>query len=346
FLHKIEMDGGAQIKLPLNGAECSGTMVEIKIKTLDSQTFTLRVDKCVPVPELKRQIASVTGVVMEQQRLICRGRVLKDDQLLSAYHVEDGHTLHLVVRQPIVPLADMSGDTATDGLPSSGPVPSNRVRPGVLIGSFNVLDDIDREFPNLNQIVSAVFNSIGVTRNGSGGEGIDLNVMHLFAHSLFSPLQRPPSELPGGLSSDQTASAAASLDSIQPPIIPDSLSTLLQYANHLRQDENSQSTGLPVADGLELGAGVTSGESRRLLTPESLARVMSSTRELLCGEASECLQQLEGQLESHSSVTDIVERSRIQYRAVRSGVLFQNLGGLLLELGRTIMTVRMGRTPV
>lgn len=39
------------------------------------------------VPALKEQIASVTGVLSEQQRLICRGRVLKDDQLLSAYRI-------------------------------------------------------------------------------------------------------------------------------------------------------------------------------------------------------------------------------------------------------------------
>lgn len=41
----------------------------------------------VPVPALKEQIASVTGVVTEQQRLICRGKVMKDDQLLSAYRI-------------------------------------------------------------------------------------------------------------------------------------------------------------------------------------------------------------------------------------------------------------------
>ncbi|XP_043806462.1 ubiquitin-like domain-containing protein CIP73 isoform X2 [Manihot esculenta] len=87
-------------------AEGSETMIEIKIKTLDSQTYTLRVDKQMPVPALKEQIASVTGVLSEQQRLICRGKVLKDDQLLSAYHVEDGHTLHLVVRQPVLPSSD------------------------------------------------------------------------------------------------------------------------------------------------------------------------------------------------------------------------------------------------
>lgn len=30
-----------------DAAECSATTVKINIKTLDSQTFTLRVDKCV-----------------------------------------------------------------------------------------------------------------------------------------------------------------------------------------------------------------------------------------------------------------------------------------------------------
>ncbi|KAL0327401.1 UNVERIFIED_CONTAM: Ubiquitin-like domain-containing protein CIP73 [Sesamum angustifolium] len=57
------------------------------------------------------------------------------------------------------------------------------------------------------------------------------------------------------------------------------------------------------------------------------------------------LKQLSGQLESHSSVMDPSERSRIQSNAIRSGALFQNLGALLLELGRAIMTLRMGRTP-
>lgn len=40
-----------------------------------------------PVPALKEQIASVTGVLSERQRLICQGKVLKDDQLLSAYRI-------------------------------------------------------------------------------------------------------------------------------------------------------------------------------------------------------------------------------------------------------------------
>ena len=41
----------------------------------------------VPVPLLKEKIATVTGILSEQQRLICRGRVLKDDELLSTYRI-------------------------------------------------------------------------------------------------------------------------------------------------------------------------------------------------------------------------------------------------------------------
>ena len=41
----------------------------------------------VPIPALKEQIATVTGVLSDQQRLICRGKVLRDDELLSAYRI-------------------------------------------------------------------------------------------------------------------------------------------------------------------------------------------------------------------------------------------------------------------
>ncbi|CAI9276229.1 unnamed protein product [Lactuca saligna] len=49
----------------------------------------------VPVLALKEHIASVTVVLSEQQRLIYRGKVLKDDQLLSAYLLH-GKVVHKV----------------------------------------------------------------------------------------------------------------------------------------------------------------------------------------------------------------------------------------------------------
>jgi ubiquilin len=48
------------------------------------------------VGELKSQLEADVGVPPEQMRLIYAGRVLKDQQTLASYNIEDGHTVHLV----------------------------------------------------------------------------------------------------------------------------------------------------------------------------------------------------------------------------------------------------------
>lgn len=58
------------------------------------------------------------------------------------------------------------------------------------------------------------------------------------------------------------------------------------------------------------------------------------------------LQQLTRQIEDHASVINTAERMGIQTNALRVGGLLQNLGAMLLELGRTTMTLRIGQTPV
>lgn len=341
-----------------NEAACSETTVEIKIKTLDSQTYTLRVDKCVPVPALKQQIASVTGVLSEQQRLICRGKVLKDDQLLSAYHVEDGHTLHLVVRQPVIPSSEISPDAATDTAPSSG---RSHRGPGVLVGSFNISEQ-DGAFPDLSRVVSAVLGSIGLTSVGGGGEGIDLNELpterlslspglsSLRISSRQTDLRRQP--VP-----DSTPTSHPTIDlaeSLQPPVIPDSLATLSQNLSRLRQEfisiaeeqgNTGQAAGSQERNGQNLDGTSYSSVQRGLPTPASLADVMLTTRQLLNEQAAECLRQLAESLRAQSNVSDASERTRIQSNALRLGIIFQNLGAVLLELGRTTMTLRMGETP-
>ena len=45
-------------------------------------------------------------------------------------------------------------------------------------------------------------------------------------------------------------------------------------------------------------------------------------------------------------MTDPLARINLQTTALRTGTLLQNLGPLLLELGRTTMTLRMGQAPV
>nr|XP_018461400.1 PREDICTED: large proline-rich protein bag6-B-like isoform X2 [Raphanus sativus] len=324
-------------------SQCASAMVEINIKTLDSQTHTLRVDKCVPVPALKEQIASVTGVVTEQQRLICRGQVMKDDQLLSAYHVEDGHTLHMVVRQPIPPLSEsLTGNAAADPASSAGDHPSSQ-RSRVLVGSFNI-DQADGVYSDLGQIVSAVLGSLGIsnTEGGNGMEGID----------AMGPLLENLTRSSGARSvtpneADQTSTP---LTTSQPAVIPDSLSTLSEYLNHLRQEfaangSNANNLQDPVNSmGNVQSSTSTTGESR-IPRPSHLAEVLQSTRQLLTGEVADCLSNLSRQLVDHVNVTDPSTRRLCQSNVLQSGNLLENLGISLMELGRTTMMLRLGQTP-
>lgn len=58
------------------------------------------------------------------------------------------------------------------------------------------------------------------------------------------------------------------------------------------------------------------------------------------------VQQFSTLLENQADVTDPTERMRIQSYALRTGGLFRNVGAMLLEFGRTTMTLRMGEAPV
>ncbi|XP_011017933.1 PREDICTED: large proline-rich protein bag6-B isoform X4 [Populus euphratica] len=355
---------GSNIADEIHGAgeaEGSETNIEIKIKTLDSQTYTLRVDKQMPVPALKEQIASVTGVLSEQQRLICRGKVLKDDQLLSAYHVEDGHTLHLVVRQPI-PSEGLSNHSASD--PASGSSHhTGHVAPSVVIETFSVPDQGDAVPPEISRIVSAVLGSFGFSNIGGVSEGIDVERGSRRTSAAggtvdASQLQSEQTGTRGQSDRSQNVfglPTAVSLGTLNPPVIPDSLTTLSQYLSNLRREFDAICRGrenIVQADAahrmeqIDSNSASLSGTGQeRLPTPASLAEVMLSSRQLLTEQVGECLLQLARQLENQAHITDTAARRLTQSSALRTGVQLHNLGALLLELGRTSMTLRLGQAP-
>ncbi|CAN0901103.1 Ubiquitin-like domain-containing protein CIP73 [Linum grandiflorum] len=351
------MASAAAEKIPR--ADEAQAAIEIKIKTLDSQTYTLKVDKQTPVPALKEQIASVTGVLTEQQRLICRGRVLKDDQLLSAYHVEDGHTLHLVVRQPVPPSAEGFSNTQAD--PASIPSRTHS-GPSIVIEAFSMPDQRDGVPPEISRIVSAVLGSFGLSSLGSGAEGADatwdqaLERMSSAGATLEVNQQggtRGQSDRPQ--SSFGLAGAAASLGSVHPPVIPDALTTLTQYLSHIQREfnqigrsgeNNAQTDDTRRSEQRDLNSSSATGNvDGRLPTPAALAEVMLSSRQLLIEQVSESLLQLGRQLNTQESITDSPARLTAQTTAWRTGVQLHNLGAFLLELGRTTMTLRLGQAP-
>ncbi|XP_071679447.1 ubiquitin-like domain-containing protein CIP73 isoform X4 [Lolium perenne] len=331
-------------------AEGSETTIEIKIKTLDSQTYNLRVNKCVPVPLLKDKIATVTGILSEHQRLICRGRVLKDDELLSAYHVEDGHTLHLVVRQP--------GQPATSGNAGNEAAASNSARRhsptmarSIVLEAFNL--DQGSEFSSIAQILQSMLTSpLALGGSAPSDTRPSEPTQSSFLHGLRAELdQQQPSLL----------FPEAALGSSQPNVIPDSLTTISQYINFMRDSFRSEgfNGNAQTVDNSEprtmQRAHVGGNQNQQnqpdsvsaqhgLPTAASLAENMQSTRQLV-DLAGALLSQLSTQLEDLGNVTDSATRSNIQQSAMRHGVLLQNLGSLLLELGRTTMMLRINPVP-
>lgn len=348
----------------------SETTVEIKIKTLDSQTYTLRVDKCVPVPTLKEQIAGITGVLSEQQRLICRGRVLKDDQLLSAYHVEDGHTLHLVVRQPpqsSIPSTNhvgLEGSSGHQGTSSSPGSAHNHGSQGAFVFESVNLDQGDLDGSLISRIISGMLDSIGSASGGtSGGTG---NIASDIREMITERLQRsssdsgisdvtPSNPNPSNLYTERWHEPSPTVP-LAPPVIPDSLTTLSQYLGFMRDGYRREGfIGTNVSEHISNAEGASihlSGGHNRfpaaqvgLPTPASLAEILLSTRQLLMEQTGDCLSQLASQLGDHASITNPLARMNVQSSVMRSGILIRNLGSMLLELSRTTMTLRMGQIP-
>ncbi|KAK9824006.1 hypothetical protein WJX72_006923 [[Myrmecia] bisecta] len=82
------------------GQRSSAGSITIKVKTLAPATYELDVSPEAAVLEVKQLLVGIAGMPLDRQRLIFHGRVLQDSVKLSESNVEDGHTLHLVERNP------------------------------------------------------------------------------------------------------------------------------------------------------------------------------------------------------------------------------------------------------
>ncbi|EPY52065.1 UBA domain-containing protein Dph1 [Schizosaccharomyces cryophilus OY26] len=72
------------------------TNISLTIKAANDQKYTVSVDSEASVINLKQTIAPVANVEVERQRLIYAGRVLKDEEPLKTYKIQDGQSVHLV----------------------------------------------------------------------------------------------------------------------------------------------------------------------------------------------------------------------------------------------------------
>ncbi|PPQ73424.1 hypothetical protein CVT26_015775 [Gymnopilus dilepis] len=70
--------------------------IQINVKGPSELKLQISITTDKSVLELKQAIAAKSDVEAERQRLIYSGRVLKDEDLLSVYKIQSGHTIHMV----------------------------------------------------------------------------------------------------------------------------------------------------------------------------------------------------------------------------------------------------------
>ncbi|KAF1326225.1 Ubiquitin family protein, partial [Globisporangium splendens] len=91
------VESAATTDAPLAAAEASD-LLRLRLKMLDERVVEVEVAASTAVAEFRVQVAHATQVPVYRQRLIYRGKLLKDGSVLSTYDIQDGHTIHLVAK--------------------------------------------------------------------------------------------------------------------------------------------------------------------------------------------------------------------------------------------------------
>ncbi|KAL1542849.1 ubiquitin-like domain-containing protein CIP73 [Salvia divinorum] len=339
----------------------SESTLQLKVKTLDSRIYSFHVDKNMPVSAFKEKIAIQSGVPVGQQRLIFRGKVLKDDHLLSEYNVENEDTLHLVERQPQPSTGSSSGEaTSNNGVRGQDSAGGARHRVGpiahsIVLGTLNVGDPGEAVVPDLSRVIGAVLNNIGIT-NLTGG----LQPGHPASHGNAAETSQGDagSENQGGNQSIpwqafhgppasyamQIPLGAVAIPSLNMPL-PDSLSTLVEYMYRMEQAlQNGNQPNQSTASG-SIPPTVLPPNSRGLPTVEGLSIVLQRAQRLLGEHAVPAISRTAVRLDQERGSNDPTVRGQVQTESIQFGMAMQHLGALFLELGRTVLTLRMGQTP-
>mmetsp|Transcript_71670 Transcript_71670/g.202621 ORF Transcript_71670/g.202621 Transcript_71670/m.202621 type:complete len:269 (-) Transcript_71670:1069-1875(-) len=76
--------------------EATSATMTLTVQCTDANKFSVSVPMDTTVVEFKALIVGQASCPAEQQRLIHRGRVLKDEATLESYGISDSHTVHLV----------------------------------------------------------------------------------------------------------------------------------------------------------------------------------------------------------------------------------------------------------
>ena len=99
--------------------------ISVNIKCSNNDKATITVELTSTVLDMKQLISDSLNVPASQQRLIYKGRVMKDELTVEFYQIQDGHTVHMV--KGAAPVASTPAAAApaasTTSAPTSAPAP-------------------------------------------------------------------------------------------------------------------------------------------------------------------------------------------------------------------------------
>ncbi|GMH36481.1 hypothetical protein BSKO_04349 [Bryopsis sp. KO-2023] len=204
------------------GAREAGKM-KLKVKTLPNGEHDLEVATNIKVEQLKEILFEVTNIALDRQRLIWRGRVLNDGEMLREHGVEDGHTLHLVERSAAAP---------PPGQPQSQPGNQPQMQQGNAARiSVNLGGPGGAGLQDIGRMVQGVLRAVGM----EGGVPMQVQMGGRVVQGEPGQAQNPPP--PAGAARQQGVGPRQDAGGSQnpPPVedVPHLLSTIRRYIDRL-----------------------------------------------------------------------------------------------------------------
>eukprot|EP00938_MAST-03A_sp_MAST-3A-sp1_P000046 g46.t1 len=143
----------------------------IRVKSLKGKTSNdISIDDG-SISTLREKIEAVTGVPTDCQRLLYRGKVLKNEKTFQDYGIKDQSTIHLVTKKPQSSTTVQASSTAAPTTtPSSDTNTSTNSTSRVTMHTHALELPADTSPEAINSLVSGIINRLG-------GTGAHVNVM-------------------------------------------------------------------------------------------------------------------------------------------------------------------------
>ena len=74
---------------------------QVNVKTISGEIKVIEVPASMTIKDFREKVMEVFNVPVDRQRLICQGKLLKDEQVVNDYIKENGQTVHLMVRADV-----------------------------------------------------------------------------------------------------------------------------------------------------------------------------------------------------------------------------------------------------